>query len=378
MLFNKILKIDEKNRNYWRNIKEIFKDFVYLEIKKSRYLGKNFARIKNRMKAFYAVCGNYLLNKNMMNNSERKTKLENYLKFSGKISLNNKINIKDDSKKYGSKIGTKKESLINELQENLDSINDDDESEDNIINTEYKPPKINIKINSSVDKDLNISSSFGNNKNKKLGDILKHLKPMKSDSLQYSKINEIQYGISNDSICRFEKIKNKYISSNRISGSNTSKKKLNINKDSSLIVCYENNISIFNYNNYSTIIKNGIDGDNQKEFKILMLMSFILGFIFVLLITLSILFIRKLMNEYEYFMVKIWLICTISILFVAYFLIYFIKVIIGSILLFNCYHSRNNGCFIKAMFKVFVDKNLIYMYKIRNFITKYRREFINI
>ena len=106
------------------------------------------------------------------------------------------------------------------------------------------------------------------------------------------------------------------------------------------------------------------------------------------------------MNEYEYFMVKIWLICTISILFVAYFLIYFIKVIIGSILLFNCYHSRNNGCFInfsefdklslilyiilfknckiKAMFKVFVDKNLIYMYKIRNFITKYRREFINI
>jgi hypothetical protein len=122
MLFNKILKIDEKNRNYWRNIKEIFKDFVYLEIKKSRYLGKNFARIKNRMKAFYAVCGNYLLNKNMMNNSERKTKLENYLKFSGKISLNNKINIKDDSKKYGSKIGTKKESLINELQENLDSI----------------------------------------------------------------------------------------------------------------------------------------------------------------------------------------------------------------------------------------------------------------
>ena len=377
MLFNKILKIDEKNRNYWRNIKEIFKDFVYLEIKKSRYLGKNFARIKNRMKAFYAVCGNYLLNKNMMNNSERKTKLENYLKFSGKVSLNNKINIKDDSKKYGSKIGTKKESLINELQENLDSINDD-ESEDNIINTEYKPPKINIKINSSVDKDLNISSSFGNNKNKKLGDILKHLKPMKSDSLQYSKINEIQYGISNDSICRFEKIKNKYISSNRISGSNTSKKKLNINKDSSLIVCYENNISIFNYNNYSTIIKNGIDGDNQKEFKILMLMSFILGFIFVLLITLSILFIRKLMNEYEYFMVKIWLICTISILFVAYFLIYFIKVIIGSILLFNCYHSRNNGCFIKAMFKVFVDKNLIYMYKIRNFITKYRREFINI
>jgi len=65
-LFNKILKIDEKKISYLKNIKDIFKDFIYFEIKKNKYFGKNFARIKNRMKAFYAVCGRYLLNKNIV------------------------------------------------------------------------------------------------------------------------------------------------------------------------------------------------------------------------------------------------------------------------------------------------------------------------
>ena len=107
-------------------------------------------------------------------------------------------------------------------------------------------------------------------------------------------------------------------------------------------------------------------------------MTFVIGLIFVLLLGLSVIMIKKLMNEFEYFMVKIWILCTILILFVVYFLIYFIKIMIASILLFNCYHSRNKGCFMKFMFKIFVDKSLIYMFKVRNYITKYRREFINI
>ena len=123
---------------------------------------------------------------------------------------------------------------------------------------------------------------------------------------------------------------------------------------------------------------NDISGNSGKDYLVLIIMTCILGFIFILLLAISVAVIRKLMNEFEYFMVKIWMLCSIVVLFIMYFLIYLIKIIIASVLLFNYYHSRNKGCFIKLMFKIFVDKSLIYMFKVRNYITKYRREFINL
>ena len=129
---------------------------------------------------------------------------------------------------------------------------------------------------------------------------------------------------------------------------------------------------------YNIISENDISGPNEKDYSLLIIMTCVLGTIFLLLLVLSVVMIKKLMNEFEYFMVKIWMLCTILVLFIIYFLIYFVKIIIASILLFNCYHSRNKGCFIKFMFKIFVDKSLIYMFKVRNYITKYRREFVNI
>ena len=380
-LFNKILNIDKKNIKYWKNIKDIFKDYVYFEIKKKGYLGKNFARIKSRMKAFYSICGRYLLNKNIMNHPERNKKLENYLKYMGKLSktnlliTNNKIQIKDESKIKDNKIGTDRESLLYELPENKYSIND----ENTLIKSEYKPPKINIniKVNIPVDKNLLVSSSFGIKQNNKVGDILNKLKIMKSDNFQIGCIINNKLGITSNTIERLEKIKNKYIfiSKNK-SKSNVIPK--NINNKSPLSIYYNNNISIIKVEDYKECEKNDVSGETKKEFKLLILMTLILGLIFFALIISSIAIIKKLLNEYEYFMVKIWLLCTILILFVAYFLIYFIKTIIGSILLFNFYPKRKSGCFIKFMFKIFVDKSLIYMFKIRNYITKYRRDFINI
>ena len=380
-LFNKILNIDKKNIKYWKNIKDIFKDYVYFEIKKNIYLGKNFARIKGRMKAFYSICGRYLLNKNIMNHPERDKKLENYLKYTGKLSkknkliTSNKIQIKDDSKLKDNKIGTDKESLLYELPENNYSIND----ENTLMKSEYKPPKINIniKVNIPVDKNLLVSSSFGIKQNNKVGDILKNLKIMKSDNFQIGYIRNNKFGITNNTIERLEKIKNKYIYiSKSRSKSNIIPK--NTNNKSPLSIYYNNNLSIIKVEDYKECEKKDDSGETKKEFKLLILMTLVLGLIFFVLIISSIAIIQKLLNEYEYFMVKIWLLCTILILFVAYFLLYFIKTIIGSILLFNFYPKRKSGCFIKFMFKIFVDKNLIYMFKIRNYITKYRSDFINI
>ena len=381
LLFNKILKIDKKNIKYWKDIKDLFKDYVYFEIKKKRYFGKNFERIKNRMKAFYFVCGRYLLNKNIMNHPDRNKKLENYLKYTGKLNKNNlsisnnKIEIKDDSKLKDNKIGTNKESLLYELPQN-NIINDD---ENTLIKSQYNPPKvnINIKMNLPVDKNSMVDSSFGINQKNKLGDILIKLKPIKTDNFRMGYVIDNKLGLTNNTIQHLEKINNKYANGSKININSLKKKNIQA-KESPLGIYYNINLSLFNEMSYQECDKNNNSRETKLEFTIIILMTFILGIIFSALIFLSISIIHTLLNEYEYFMVKIWLLCTILILFVAYFLIYFLRILIGSILLFNFYPKRKRGCFIKCMFAIFVDKSLIYMYKIRNYITKYRRDFINI
>jgi hypothetical protein len=379
-LFNKILKINEKKESYLKNIKDIFKDFIYFEIKKNRYLGKNFGRIKNRMKAFYAVCGRYLLNKNIMNHPDRNKKFENYIKYTGKMHkvnlsiTNNRIEVNDQSK---NNINNKsKESLIYELPENNDMISD---SKDNIINTDYKPPsmKINARFNVSINQNAQVISSYGGDKPIEIKTIVKKIKPKKCDNFQINGIIDNKCGVSKNTICRFEKIKNRYINSNRIIENVIPKQKENASGPSPLCIYRNNNLSIYNVEDYIKCNENS-SSSTGKDFGLLFIMTIVLGIIFFFLLLLSVIIIKKLMDEFEYFMVKTWLLCTISILIVLYFLIYLIKALIASILLFNFYSRRHNGCLIKFMFKAFVDKNIIYIFKIRNYITKYRREFINI
>ena len=183
-----------------------------------------------------------------------------------------------------------------------------------------------------------------------------------------------QCDINKNTINRYKKIKNKYMSLNNY---DFFEKKENNIINSNLSVCNNINITLYNTDNYINCNRNELTDGELKEFKLLIIMTFVLGFIFILLLFLSVVVIKYLMDEFEYFMVKIWILCTMIILFIAYFCVYLIKMVIASILLFNYYHSRNKGC-LKFMFKIFVNKSLIYFFKIRNYITKYRRDFINI
>ena len=378
-LFNKILKIEEKNTNYWKKIKDILKDYMYFEIKKNRNFGKNFSTIKKRIKAFYALCGRYLLNKNIMTHPDRDKKLENYIKYTGKMNKSNKflenkkIEVYDISKNKDNKIGTEKEPLLYELPKNDNNIINDN---NNIKTTsEYTPP--NINTNTYIKKSAIITTSADSNQEIKLGDILKKIRPIKSDSFQISKITNNRFDITKNTINRLEKIKYKYINSGNTNISKYFRKIANINIEPPLVRCYNDNITILNFEEYSE--NNKKDTSNTgTEICLLVIMTCIIGFIFFFLLFIGIIIINYLMNKYEYFMVKIWILCSIVILVICYFLLYLIKIIIGSLLLFKYYHKRKSGCFYKFLFKIFVNKNLIYMFKIRNYITKYRREFINI
>ena len=367
----KFVKLDERDIKYWKNVKDILKDFVYFEIKKNRYLGKNFARIKNRLKALYNMCGQYLLNKNIMNHPERYKKLENYLMYIGKLNTNNLLKDNKNTNINYLEINSEEEkSLLYELPK------EDNDDENQKIKIQYILPiiKINLNIKSPIDVNSIIPSSFGIEKNRKLEDILKLLKPNRTDNFKINKMPDNQYDISENTINHYKNIKNKYMSLNNY---DFFEKKENNIINSNLSIYNNINITLFNTDNYINCNRNDLTDREMKEFKLLIIMTFVLGFIFILLLFLSVVVIKYLMDEFEYFMVKIWILCTMIILFIAYFCAYLIKMVIASILLFNYYHSRNKGG-LKFMFKIFVNKSLIYLFKIRNYITKYRRDFINI
>lgn len=65
---------------------------------------------------------------------------------------------------------------------------------------------------------------------------------------------------------------------------------------------------------------------------------------------------------------------SVFVYFILYPLFYFIMCLIASILLFKRYHLRNKAYHYKILFSIFVDKSMIYIFKVRNYITKYKKE----
>ena len=121
--------------------------------------------------------------------------------------------------------------------------------------------------------------------------------------------------------------------------------------------------------------------DNKEEKEInktiynYIIISAICFFIFILLLILILVLFRIILERFGTFILKTWLVPALFIVIVLNYLLYYAKIAIGTFLLFHCYHLRNRGRFFKILFWIFVDKTMIYKYKIRNFITKYQKEF---
>ena len=384
--FTKKLSIDDERNQYFKKIKDLCNDFVYNEVKKKIYLGKNWIKIKKRVNAVFALCGQYILNKNITNHPERNKKYENYLLYTGKSNKKNNLNY-DASLKLNPQLKTdsKNEPLLFEMKDNNNnSINNDNNEKDNLKDkSSYNPPIaneeeiINSQSNLIISKSINQNNS--NIKHSKVKGINKNFKIVKTDNFKFDKNSYIEDNISQNTINRFEKIRNRYMFVYK-SGPTTEKKRKSKsnNEIKKYSIYYANNLSFFNVNSYSLINNANISAQASKKLSISICLTICLWIIFALLLLISIFLIKKLMNGYEYFIIKTWLWAAVAMIIVANFVLYLIKMFIGTILLFACYRKRKKGCFGKTMFYLFVDRPMIYIYKIRNYITKYKRDFINI
>ena len=172
---------------------------------------------------------------------------------------------------------------------------------------------------------------------------------------------------------RYEKIRNKYIY--------VSKKNLNENDDENEdknIYFISRQINYCNLSIDSFHLLANVNNKEKESNKIVfnfVIISSILFTIFIILLSFMIVLLHKALQIFGVFILYVWIIPSIIIITIGNFIIYYLKILIGSILLFHYYHLKNKKCIANCLFWIFVDKTMMNLYKVRNLITKYKKEF---
>ena len=355
-IFGIILNYNKDELNYWKEMKTIFTNYISNEIKRHVLLGTTWIKIKTRIIAYINICGDYILG----NSSKKHNKnFENYL----------------------SSLKSNESTLKSNTSRLLPSIYFEEEDYQKTKSGNYRAPSIN-SINSE-------SKSRRDSESKKT-----HISTLKidiTDNFQiYSKKLKKNKLIKKHN--KFERIKNKYIYSikrkelSEIEGDSLSEHRSFLNEfNTHLEIEYKYNFSYFPIEEFiinetlslKTFIASNNTNINTKYkpegyFKVIYT-NIILNILLFLLIAIIFPLSKHFLNNYGYFIIKVWIRSFIVAYIIIYPAAYYLKNLLGSILLFKCYHLKNRP-FYKVLFRIFVDKIMIYAFKVRNYITKYQDE----
>jgi len=366
--FGIILSYNKDELNNWREIKTMFTNYINNEIKGNVLLGNIWNRLKLRMISYINICGNYILKK-----KNSKTIFDNYI---SEIKNNNKSSRKNN------------ESLLPTFNlEEDESIKIDTDLDDSKNMGSYRAPSIDsINLSQRTDK-----KKENSNPKKNKPESYWKLNVITTDNFQLNS-NKIKINKKLEKYKKFERIKNKYIcvrknktiyeteidsvSENR-SYLNESHEELHIN--------YEYNYSYFPLEQY--MLKESLNSSSEKwnisnknsvnkpeGYRSLINVNIILFLLLLCLVTVILFIDKHMLNYFGINFIRVWITSSIFIYFIVYPLLYFIMSLIASILLFKRYHLRNKAFHYKILFRIFVDKSMIYIFKVRNYITKYKKE----
>ena len=342
----------KEESDIWLHLKTLCKDYVYYEIKSEVLLGNDWKKIRLRISAFYYICGSYILKTNKRKNK----KIKEYLKY---ISRN--IEITKSVNDLGAILPESRNSSI------YDDINDNNKTLELI----EKNPKALI-INDDENSLINIKIKKLNNKHINSNFVIN-----KIDNFILNNRNE--YDKSKRRIQRFEKIKNKYIyklNKDLIKEMENNKEIIDLNENKYLNISHEINFSFYPVKSFLSLNELNIKAnDSNNKIKIFILITIILWILFIGLAILTLFLIQKLLDKFDRFIIKAWIIPISIIIIIINFVLYYLKMLVGTLLLFYCYSLRKKKYFYKCLFWVFVDKSMINIYKVRNLITKYKKEF---
>jgi len=343
LITRKILGFDKKRRDIWKPKFESIRKYIFYTVKKDILFNSKWHLIRNRMILYTRICGKSILK----NRPENKYKI-----------------YADNKMRYNI-------TKLNELKPSNNSLslfqNKDEKNIDNFYEI-FTSKTFNIQT-----KNKSWLLNFNNYQRKKtyVGKINKNNYYMNLyiekgvESFTFSKLG--QNNLRLKTVKRIEDIRNRYIlNTNELNFDET----LEVNSSFKKF----NNLEIETMDNYTYIstdsLKNVARHNSTSEFyKIIINISstFILLFLLALVdLGLVLLYMYK-SKEYSIWMVAFQVI--IFNLFVNYIFSLFI-----SLLIFNCYGIEKKNFFNKMVFKLFVEKYIKYIYRIRLLMNKYSKE----
>lgn len=356
-LVEKTISISTMHIDYWKPIKDSFKDYIYNDIKKDVLLGDKWKLIKNRIIAYNCICAKYILGKKYEGN-RKGDKLTRY--------LYNKLH---------SETGSTYTSLLpNDISISIEDSNSSNEQL-SAINTSKKeiinPPTINDSRKISlISIDFNASSIIPQDN--------KAFTICKRSSFTINKYTRSV--ISYKSLQKIQNIRNKYIST-----SHYPNRKYTVSSSIDSLSNYNTNVSSYEieyidaYSYYAHSLKqNKFNPVVKNEKKEICKLSIVCLFLILVVIAqyAFLLFISQTLYErFELFIVKAWIIPSLVYLIIIDFIVCFLWNIIISLIVFKGFRAKKKNLKIKVIFFLFVDKYIVYIFKIRNYISAYFKEF---
>jgi len=143
-------------------------------------------------------------------------------------------------------------------------------------------------------------------------------------------------------------------------------------------------LDIYSQNNYSYIPSNKLSKNNtiltdyNSKLGMTIMVNILLFFTLLIIDIFIILVFNSIYEEYEERIISSWLIPVIIQITIFNFIINYLFTLLSTILLFNYYGKRKKKNCFTFIFNLFVEKYMIYFYKIRSFINKYNYHYKHI
>ena len=340
-------------RDIFKRKLETLRKYIYYDAKKDILFNSKWHLIRNRMIAYYRLCGSLLLSQ------VKKNKYQKYVKNKFKNDDNN-ISFFSES----SGLCSNNSSIELENLNKTDIMNDEKNNNEKEIKKEIKRKRKSISSESKISD---------NKKDKEKEKKIKFRISKGVESFSFSK-----FGINNmklKTVKKLEDIRNRYINK---------KKDIKFDETQEIDIetkIYENldieTLEGFTYISTNTMIDK-LNHINAKSNKMLLnIFTGVILIIILLLINFSLMIMQMgegYKNDKKIQVSEILLTIFIVSIFVNFYIHRIICLFI-SFSIHRFYGKKKRNCCYELIFEIFLEKYIIYLYKIRLLIAKYQKEF---
>ena len=362
--FAKKLNFEKEEINIWIKNKIFCKDYIYYEIKNEVLLGSIWSKIKTRMHAYYYLCGKFILKKN----KSKSNKFNEYLKD---ISRNNANNTSNANSFYGLD-----HMFPNAADDSIfpKDINNESNEKGELIEMEDKSKNEQLIDSDEKENDNLLKKNIYENTKRYNGVMNTKLNLTVCKLDNFILDNKVKIDKSKRLITRFEKVRNKYIYVRK--GKNVEQADELIDENTFEII-HQSNYSYISVQSFKSTKKSNKEANKDANtlFHDCIIYSLVLLIMIIIVIATTLFLVRYILDEFDVFILRAWIFPIIIVMTIINFILYFIKMFIASFVLFHFYHYRKKRCCIKFLFWLFVDRTMIQRYKIKNLVTKYKKEF---